>query len=240
MEKDLKLLEIYSKMGIAIPKQAFVSSFTKIIRFGTNDDIKYAHQILTDLAEKEETKGFAEAGLRKYKEITLSKVYFSRIQTQIKNWHEAPPKDSQQLVPDVVFYNRIQDSFFLEEANKLLIPFLESHPQFAHCFQIRKTKKELEREKEENHQEKDQVSLYQTEFNNFFNSFRPYIINGIFSNEKNDMYEQQLRRLELMANNLKDSLGDQYQECVATLHNARDQIEQINESLKEEAILWQY
>lgn len=233
----LAILDNYIKMGSALPQKEFVRHVQRIIRFGSEEEEKAAHTALTILAENNDLKDFALRGLAFYETAINSKVGFLELLNAISNYTVG----SNSLSLIVNSYQTIKDDVFLEAANKELKEFFKSHPDLAYAVPLRKTKKELEQEKnDEKDQKKQEVEQFRNLFNEFTNNFRNYLLAGKFTTEKNGNFQTQLQYLQLQANKCKSGLGNDYQSKMSVIRNATIQLNQIEDAMKLDQQTWQY
>ena len=140
MSEDIQKLEEYVKMGSNLPKGEFVAAFKNVVRTGNTEEVQQAYAIITSLSSNPDLLLFSKQGIEEYKKIQKSHIGIDMLYSKIQNFQNNPSDISQMAGA----YAKITDAYFLRQANNLL----NTRPELLEHIQIRKTKKEIEEEKE--------------------------------------------------------------------------------------------
>lgn len=228
MERELQKLNEYAKMGANLPKSEFAKTFRDIIRTGTSDEAKSAHSIITNLAKTPGLENFCQQGLDVYKQIQKSHIGYDQIKSILQNFKNSP----EEIAFISNAYSRIHDSYFLEQANKLVTKY----PALSGYIEIRRTKKEIEEEKE---LLREKYNEYQRRYSYVFERLNKYLSSQTYTTEHSNMLTEELQYLKLLTPKYKNVLGDEkYKQIIEAIEAAIHNLDEIQKRINEEEKIW--
>jgi len=233
MEQELNIIQnISNQTTLSVEqKRTFALNFKKIIRFGNNEEIKQAKNILDSFQSKENFENFYEFGLETYINISKSRIGYSELINAIQNY------DNTNINKIIIIqnYKIITDNIILEKANEKLRQAIIKHPILAQIIQIKTpTKKQDTQPKNQ-----EIINTFKKMRDFVFNKLNDYLKNGIYDMDVLNVYINQLNHLKQQANMYINDIGTElYNETLREIAEANQRINNISESMKEERIMW--
>jgi len=228
MGSELQKLNEYAKMGANLPKSEFVKVFRDVIRKGTSDEIKSAYSIINNLASTPDLENFCQQGLDVYRQIQKSHIGYEQIKSKLQNFQNSPA----EIAMISMSYSKIQDSYFLEQTNKLV----SQYPALSGYIEIRKTKKEMEEEKESL---KEEFNSYQQNYSYVFERLNQYLSGQSYTTEQSNKLAEELQYLKVLTPKYKNVLGDEkYKQIIEEIEAAKYNLDEIVNGIDEEQRMW--
>ena len=225
MNEEIQKLNEYVKMGSSLPKQEFATSFKNVVRMGNNEEVLKAYAIISSLIANPDLELFARQGLDTYKQIQKSHIGIDMLYSKLQ---------SNQIDISLISnaYSKITDAYFLREANRLL----SKYPSVLEYIEIRKTKKEIEEEKESL---KEEFYTYEKNYSNTFERLNKYLMSSSYSSEYSKRFTEELDYLEVFSKKYKDILGEEkYKEVIKQISEAKNKMQVIISDIEEEQKMW--
>jgi len=228
MNKEIQQLVDFSKMNGTFSKSEFVRAFKAVIRTGNDEEVRKAYEIINTMASTPDLENFCQGGMEVYKTILKSKLYYYQLTEVMKNF-----KNSQSELAMVdLHYSRIKDEYFLQKANSLI----KNNQMISGKIEIRKTKKEVEEEKENM---RDKLNTFQHKYFFVFEKLNEYLGSQLYTIEKTKAFFDELDVLRFNANQYRDVLGNErYQQIIEEIGAAKRNLNSIVSGFEEEQRMW--